>query len=1036
MPALSALERLVPVGIRARGDRYYEEQRVGAIARQADGRIFAEVRGSTDYSVSISAADGELEYACDCPFYEQNLDLCKHVWAVLRRAQRDGLLRFDAIEIIGPSDDAPEIDAKVVPFTPRRRAEWLDRLERLPGVEPPSAETEGEIVYVLAAPSAATLQVTPHVRRPRRDGSLGKPRPFQPTHADIAQLPEPDREILGLLYLDVYAPESTESSSFFLRGEGKKAILAKMAATGRLYLDLDDDLAGPLEWEAEPWALHLRAENGDRRAGLRLTGALRRGTESVALDGVDVVMAGAVLLGNRLAPLRSDSAGPWIESLARAPIEVPESDRDEFVAALVARAPAEVDLPPELRKRVERPTPEPRLLLVRGGDREGEGWTGTFTVRYDDVDVVPGEGGPSIAQPGRIILRDLVRERDFIARLGGLRVVRDYFGAWRIRASQEAEVLPALAREGWTVELHGKPLRVSDDLRLEIESGIDWFDLRAEVRFGDVALPVSELLETAASGLRKLPDGSFGLVKEGLLEGLEFLEGVDPGRNGRYRFKAGQALLIDLLLRARNKVKTDRDFAALRDRLVRGGEIEPKGEPEGFTGTLRAYQREGLGWLEHLRGLGIGGCLADDMGLGKTVQVLALFASLDRDRPSLVVAPRSLLFNWKEEAARFVPGLNVVEHHGADRSVDDLANAGLVLTTYGTLRADIAHLSAIDFEYVVLDEAQAIKNASSQTAKAARLLEGTHRLALSGTPIENHLGELWSLFEFLEPGMLGPSKWFRKQFAGRSVAPERLETLATALRPLILRRTKEQVAPELPPRVEQTLWCELDAEQAKIYEQLRLSYRASLLDKVKSEGMQSARMHVLEALLRLRQAACDPALLDPATEIEGAKLEVLLEELAEVIDSGHRALVFSQFTSFLSLAAKRLEKQRIRYAWLDGRTVDRQRVVREFQAPDGPPVFLISLKAGGTGLNLTSADYVFLLDPWWNPAVEAQAIDRTHRIGQEKPVFAYRIIARGTVEEKILELQESKRELADSILTEDNSVLRSLDLETLERLLS
>jgi SNF2 family DNA or RNA helicase len=221
-----------------------------------------------------------------------------------------------------------------------------------------------------------------------------------------------------------------------------------------------------------------------------------------------------------------------------------------------------------------------------------------------------------------------------------------------------------------------------------------------------------------------------------------------------------------------------------------------------------------------------------------------------------------------------------------------------------------------------------------------------------------------------------------------------------------------------------------------MYYRLRLSYRASLLEKVKSEGMQSARMHVLEALLRLRQAACDPSLIDPSSQDEGTKLEVLMEELEDVIESGHRALVFSQFTSFLSLAAKKLEKQKVPYAWLDGKTVDRQRVVRSFQEPDGPPVFLISLKAGGVGLNLTNADYVFLLDPWWNPAVEAQAIDRTHRIGQEKPVFAYRIIARDTVEEKILELQASKRELADSILTEDNSVLRSLDVETLEKLLS
>ncbi|HSN69207.1 MAG TPA: DEAD/DEAH box helicase, partial [Thermoanaerobaculia bacterium] len=786
-------------------------------------------------------------------------------------------------------------------------------------------------------------------------------------------------------------------------------------------------------------------------------------------------------------------------SLSRAPIEAHEKEREEFIAALLGRAPVELELPGELRRKTERPTPVARLLLVRGSDREGEGWTGQFLVRYDDLDVAPGEGPRSVIAGDRVILRDLAREADFLARLESLRVVRDYFGAWRIRASQEAEVLPALAAEGWQIELHGQPLRLADEVTLEIESGIDWFDLKAEVRFGNVSVPVAELLETPAGVMRKLSDGSFGLIRTDLLEGLDFLEGIDAKRDGRFRFSNRQALLIDLLTRSRRSVDADAGFAALRAKVLESATVEPRNEGDQFVGELRPYQRDGLGWLHHLRALGIGGCLADDMGLGKTVQLLALLSEIhggqkpggekpgsgsgsgsgsgkpgagagaftgagktplpggnraetmdvrsgergrgegpaNAVRPSLVVAPRSLLFNWKEEAARFAPHLRVVEHHGTERSKSaDFDGADLVLTTYGTLRADAAHLASVEFEYVVLDEAQAIKNATSQTAKTARLLKARHRLALSGTPIENHIGELWSLFEFLNPGMLGAARWFRRHFGGRTVPAQRREMLAAALRPLILRRTKEQVAPELPPRVEQTLWCDLEPQQRALYDGLRLSYRASLLEKVKTEGMQSARMHVLEALLRLRQAACDPSLINPSSQDEGTKLEVLMEELEDVIESGHRALVFSQFTSFLALAAKKLEKQKVQYAWLDGKTVDRQRVVRSFQEPGGPPVFLISLKAGGVGLNLTNADYVFLLDPWWNPAVEAQAIDRTHRIGQEKPVFAYRIIARDTVEEKILELQASKRELADSILTEDNSVLRTLDVETLEKLLS
>jgi SNF2 family DNA or RNA helicase len=408
------------------------------------------------------------------------------------------------------------------------------------------------------------------------------------------------------------------------------------------------------------------------------------------------------------------------------------------------------------------------------------------------------------------------------------------------------------------------------------------------------------------------------------------------------------------------------------------------------------------------------------------------------DRPSLVVAPRSLLFNWAAEVKKFAPRLRVLEHHGTDRNrtVDAFAGYDIILTTYATMRLDVTQLAEVDFEYVILDEAQAIKNASSLVAKASRLLRGRHRLALSGTPIENHLGELWSLFEFLNPGLLGSSRSFSRTFASKTAPPERRNALARALRPLILRRTKEQVAPELPERIEQTLYCELEGKQRRDYDDLREHYRAALLGRIKKSGLDKSRMAVLEALLRLRQAACHPGLIDPRADASSAKTDLLLEELSEVLDGGHRALVFSQFTSFLAIVRRELEARKIPYLYLDGKTRDRQAVVEEFQGENGPPLFLISLKAGGLGLNLTNADYIFLLDPWWNPAVEAQAIDRAHRIGRVRPVVAYRIIARDTVEEKILELQSRKRELAESIISEDNSVLRKLELEDIELLLS
>lgn len=401
--------------------------------------------------------------------------------------------------------------------------------------------------------------------------------------------------------------------------------------------------------------------------------------------------------------------------------------------------------------------------------------------------------------------------------------------------------------------------------------------------------------------------------------------------------------------------------------------------------------------------------------------------------------PASLLYNWREEAARFAPRLSILELRGAERRCDPvtLAEFDLVLTTYGTLKRDIERLALIEFDYCILDEAQAIKNAKTGAARAVRRLRARHRLVATGTPVENHLGELWSLFEFLNPGLLGRSSSFHSVTgAARKIPAQTRERLAMALRPFLLRRTKRQVAPELPPKTEQTILCELEGTQRRLYDELRDHYRRSLAAKVARQGWAKSKIHVLEALLRLRQAACHPGLLDPArARDESAKFESLLPRLEEILDEGSKALVFSQFTSLLALLKQRLDAKHWNYEYLDGATTDRQARVERFQSAPDCPLFLVSLKAGGLGLNLTAAEYVFLLDPWWNPAVEAQAIDRAHRIGQSRPVFAYRLIARNTVEERILELQAGKRELADALLGGDPRPLASLTRDDFELLL-
>jgi SNF2 family DNA or RNA helicase len=595
--------------------------------------------------------------------------------------------------------------------------------------------------------------------------------------------------------------------------------------------------------------------------------------------------------------------------------------------------------------------------------------------------------------------------------------------------------------------------RSAGSFDLHVSSGVDWFELHGAVEFGDTVAQLPELLAAMRRGesMVKLGDGSFGVLPEAWLKRYGLLTGLGDVHGDHVRFKRTQAGLLDALLAAQPEARCDARFAQVRDEMRSFAGIAAVAAPAGFQGALRPYQRDALGWFDFLRRFGFGGCLADDMGLGKTVQVLALLESRRelRERrpslsspvgPSLAVVPKSLIFNWKQEAARFSPRLRVLDHTGFERvkGCAHFEDYDLVLTTYGTLRNDAVDFKDVRFDYLILDEAQAIKNADSVSAKSVRLLQADHRLALSGTPIENHLGELWSLFEFLNPGMLGAASVFKMtDGATRNPDEDTRKLLSRALRPFLLRRTKEQVLPDLPRKFEQTLYCELEPRQRQLYDQLRDHYRATLLKRVQTDGIGRAKIQILEALLRLRQAAIHPGLLDQDRVSEpSAKLDMLLPRVLEVIEEGHKTLVFSQFTGMLAILRRHLDREGVSYEYLDGKTRDRQTCVERFQTDPSCKLFLISLKAGGVGLNLTAAQYVFLLDPWWNPAVEAQAIDRAHRIGQTSQVFAYRLIARDTVEEKVLELQNTKRDLADAIVGANEGLIRNLASEDLELLLS
>jgi superfamily II DNA or RNA helicase len=625
----------------------------------------------------------------------------------------------------------------------------------------------------------------------------------------------------------------------------------------------------------------------------------------------------------------------------------------------------------------------------------------------------------------------------------------------RLTIVTDKRLLPTLVKvidAGYEVLWNKQKIRAHGRISISVSSGIDWFDVDANADFDGVMAETPALLEAIASNssLVRLSDGSVGFVDPEALKRLARLadsgekQAVEDGEGGAIRFRGSQMMLLDALLEAdAASAEFDTAYLERRERLRQLRGIGPADPVAGFQGNLRDYQRSGLGWLRFLRDHSLGGCLADDMGLGKTVQVLALLEERRQARladpsigPSLCVVPKSLLFNWRNEASRFAPELRVLVSAGTDRheSLGDLSAFDLIITTYATLTRDIQELRQHEFDYVVLDEAQAIKNASTLASKACRLLKARHRLALSGTPIENHLGELWSLFEFLNPGMLGRASSFERM-AGSRTDLDVLPIIGKAVAPFVLRRTKRQVLTELPEKSQVTLTCQLGPKQRKLYDQLRKHYRDRVGKSVRDEGEAKTRFMVLEALLRLRQAACHPGLIDPTKGADSAKFDALLERLPELIDEGHKALIFSQFTSLFDLLRPQLDKAKIRYEYLDGKTNDRQQRVDRFQNSPDIPLFLISLKAGGHGLNLTAADYVFLLDPWWNPAVEAQAIDRAHRMGQTRPVFAYRLIAADTIEEKIAALQESKRQLADAVISENDGLLGKMTFEDLRALL-
>ena len=560
-----------------------------------------------------------------------------------------------------------------------------------------------------------------------------------------------------------------------------------------------------------------------------------------------------------------------------------------------------------------------------------------------------------------------------------------------------------------------------------------WFSLDISVEYEGQSLPLEKIWKAWARGKRyvQLKDGSYTSLPEAWLEKLSHkltALGLDPGKPPQQKFKQFEAPVLDSLLEDLPGAATDSFWNNLREKIRSFREVRPIAPPRGLNASLRAYQAQGLSYLNFLSEYGFGGILADEMGLGKTVQTLAFIQYMVEnhyDGPNLIVVPTSVLPNWEREAQKFVPGLKQLIIYGTRREgmFKHIAGSDLIITTYALLRRDLEEMEKYEFNTVILDEAQNIKNPNTITARAVRRINARMRLCLSGTPIENNLFELWSLFEFLMPGFLGSQHAFQRGIVKpiKDGDAETLEYLRTRVRPFILRRTKAEVAKDLPPKVESVTCCALEEAQAELYAALARKLRAQVLADVDQKGMAKSQMSILDALLKLRQICCHPRLLKMdlpgfSTNLPSGKFDAFKDMVMEIVEGGHKVLVFSQFVQMLQIIRQWLEFSQVPFCYLDGASKDRFEQVDRFNNSPDIPIFLISLKAGGTGLNLTAADMVIHYDPWWNVAAQNQATDRTHRIGQKQVVNVMKLVAKDTIEEKIIKLQEKKAKLSEDVI--------------------
>ncbi|MCY1001959.1 SNF2-related protein [Myxococcus sp. MISCRS1] len=1065
---LRALKAEVQPTIFKKGREVAESRRVFGLQREGD-HIRAQVAGSTGerYEVVIALGDGKATSTCTCQSWNADGPHCKHVVAAaliyaarFRPPPRPQPVAPQPVEqqpqatASGASNEVVDNEAPIEPDSPPVDAANLPALAKVESWLGLSSQPDYEFFYRLTAANtnAGTRQWVVDVRR--QDAQTKGPIHVKRTLQTGGRLSPADERV----FMALSRHEHRYDSRLVLSDEDLSEVMdilrqRRVIYRGTALINTETPVRPQIRLESRPDGATARIELLFPDGG------------SFSLKDV-IILSGRrtwVIQAQNLHPVEPDFPPRLLRKWLLEPnMSFPSGQLDRVLTFFAAHLPRfrmslkaddiEVDeaVEPHFVLTLEG---NPEKVKVQLAARYGQ-TTAPVSPTATHLGYASGVGGDS---------RKLYRRREDLERAAGKQLLD--LGLRFEPQSQAFDATGDVALEFWARGLASLPaewerfgvqapkVRLRPKLKPRIRvgmSGVQWFDLDAEFVTDDQAVDLGAVRMWLDSGRRFVPlkDGTFAEADAVELKRVaDLLEeaGAMPGRS-RTRLPLHQAVALDLLadLGEFTEVEAKARQAMLELRETAG--VPKVAVPDGLQATLRHYQEAGLSWLWFLRRHGLSGILADDMGLGKTVQSLSLLQKMANEegrKPSLVVAPTSVLANWEREAERFTPGLKAMVWHGQDRKerAEDLKGMDLVLTSYALVRRDLDQLSQVGFRFVILDEAQNIKNADSATAQACKSLPSDTRLALTGTPLENRLSELWSIFDFLMPGFLGSADSFGDRYeqpiqvANDASARDRLRR---RIQPFILRRLKTEVAKDLPPKTESVAWCEMEPGQAALYREVMEESKRKVSESIEKVGFKRSRVSILAALMRLRQVCCDPRLLKlpPGTLLPpSAKVERFLELVEDLVAEGHRALVFSQFTEMLELLKQEADKKGLRYLYLDGRTKDRMGKVDEYNRPDGPPLFFISLKAGGTGLNLTAADYVIHFDPWWNPAVEDQATDRTHRIGQTRAVISYKLITRGTVEEKILSLQRRKRDLAAGVLGgEGDEMARTLTEQDIQEL--